>query len=259
MAFHFNPWPRPRFEPGGSEAFLFFAIYGQFPAEIQVSGETYRTAGLPKGIDARKLVRAESPEFPFTRGTIGEVLRPKRPALFAELQRTPECLIVQGAVADPPDLNYLRDTIGLVMYFLDHGGIAAMDPQQFKLYDEAAWRDEIYEPDPPRLNQHAVILWSEEPGNTRWLHTRGLRKFGRPDLSMHRVPAEHQAAAIEMFNRFILLQAEGGRIHEGEEIHMAGLSSGLTCHHRGTLEDPDFNNVHVEIGWSQDSASGTTP
>lgn len=247
MTFNLNPWPRPRFEPGGGDAFLFFAVYGQFPAEIQVSGEAYRTAGVPEGLSLRKLNRAESPEFPFTGGPIGELLQPKRPALFAEIQRVPECLVFQGTIADPPDLNYLRDSIGLLMYLLDHGGVGVMDPMQFRLHDAASWRSEVFDPDPPQLHQHAVILWSKEPGSTKWFHTRGLRKFGRPDLSMHRVPSEHEAAAIEMFNRFILLQAEGGRIREGAEIRMAGLPSGLTCHHRGSFDDPDFNNVHVEF------------
>ena len=73
---------------------------------------------------------------------------------------------------------------------------------------------------------------------------------------MHRVPPEHEAAAIELFNRFTLLQAEGGRIRDGAEVQMGGLPSGLTCRHRGSLEDPDFNNVHVEIGWDQDGPTG---
>lgn len=50
-----------------------------------------------------------------------------------------------------------------------------------------------------------------------------------------------------MFNRFIEFQAFGGVIEEGIEIRMEGLPSGMTCHHAGDLEDPDFNNVHVEI------------
>lgn len=249
MTINLNRWPRPRFEPGGGDAFLFFAIYGQFPAEIQVSGEAYRTAGVPGGLSLRRLNRAESPEFPFTRGPIGELLLPKRPELFAEIQRVPECLVFQGTVPDPPDLNYLRDTIGLLMYFLDHGGVGVMDPMQFTLHDATTWRSEIFDPAPPQLHRQAVILCSKEAGNTKWIHTRGLRKFGRPDLSMHRVPSEHETAAIELFNRFILLQAEGGRIREGEQIQMAGLPSALTCRHCGSLEDPDFNNVHVELGW----------
>ena len=65
-------------------------------------------------------------------------------------------------------------------------------------------------------------------------------------VSMHGVRADCEAAVIDMFNRFILLQAEGGRIAGGQEIRMASLPLGLTCHHAGSLDDPDFNNVHVE-------------
>jgi len=246
MALDLISWPRPRFEPGGGDALLFFAIYGKFSDDVQLSGERYRTAGTPDGIDIRKLNRTQS-EFPFTSGPIEQLLRPNNPALFALIQHVPECLIVQGAIPDPPDLNYLRDTIGLATCFLDNGGIAIIDPQQFALYDPKRWHGEIFDPHPSRLSSHAIILFSDEPDGTRWYHTRGLRKFGRPDLSMHGVHRDFEFGVIEMFNRFILLQAEGHRIPEGQEIHMASLPSGLTCHHGGSLEDPDFNNVHVEI------------
>jgi len=247
MALDLISWPRPRFEAGGGDAFLFFAIYGKFSDDIQVFGQQYRTAGTPDGIDIRKLNRTQSPEFPFTSGPIEELLRPKNPALFAEIQSVPECLILQGTIPDPPDLNYLRDTIGLATCFLDNGGIAIIDPQQFALYDPHSWHDEIFDPQPPGLSKHAIILFSDEPEGTRWYHTRGQRKFGRPDLSMHGVRPDHEAAVIEMFNRFILLQVEGARIAEGQKIRMASLPPGLTCHHVGSVDDPDFNNVHVEI------------
>src|SRR5262245_51477721 len=103
---------------------------------------------------------------------------------------------------------YLRDSIGVVMYLLDHGGMAAMDPQVLKLYDPSSWREELFEPSPPDLSRHVVILVSEEP---------------------------------EMLQRFIVLQARGDRIPDGQEIRMAGLPPGLICHHAGSKDDPDFN------------------
>src|SRR5204863_9882310 len=137
--------------------FLFFAVYGKFSDDVQVSGQQYRTAGTPYGIDIRKLNRTQSPEFPFTSGPIEQLLRPKKPALFAEIQRLPDCLILQGTIPDPPDLNYLRDTIGLVTCFLDNGGIAIIDPQQFALYDAASWHREIFDSQPRCSSTHAPI------------------------------------------------------------------------------------------------------
>jgi len=242
-------WPRVYHQPGGGDAFLFFAVYGRFPADVEVSSAEYRTAGVPQGTSLRKLNRAQSPGFPFSSEAIGELLRPKQPALFAAVQQVPECMILQGTVADPANLNYLRDAIGLILYLLDHGGIAAIDPQQFKLYDAAAWRTELFAPASPDLALHAVIFSSDEAGGRRWIRTRGLRKFGRPDLSLHNVIPEHQNAVIELFNRFVLFQAQGGVIADGQEIQMGSLP-GLICRHAGGLDDPDFNNVHVEMSWS---------
>ena len=249
MAIELNSWPRPRFEPGGGSATLLYVIYGQFTEDMAISGKTYRTAGVPEGVDLRKLTRAEQPELPFTDDDFAETAGREKPELFKRLKSAPECLVLKGNVADPPDLNYLRDAVGVVTCLLEHGGIAVMDPQQLKLYDLATWRGEIFEPEPPQLSRHVVILRSEEPDGAKWYHTRGLRKFGRPDLSMRSVRPEHESAVLEMFNRFIGLQTQGGRIPEGQEVRMTALPPGLTCHHAGSRDDPDFNNVHVEVRW----------
>ena len=80
-------------------------------------------------------------------------------------------------------------------------------------------------------------------------HTRGMRKFGRPDLSVRGVNPAYQELAIELCNRFIELQAFGHVIPEGQKVRLKGLPDGMTCRHSGSFEDPDFNNTHVEIEW----------
>ena len=274
-------WPRPHFQPGGGDAFVFFAVYGQFSANVQVSAETYRTAGVPEGFEVRKLNREQTPHFPFSASSIGELLQPKCPARFAAIQEVPECMLIQGVAADPPNLNYLRDVIGLVQYFLDNGGVAAMDPQQLRLHDAGCWREEIFEPQPPELMHHVTLLVSDsgavgatrlgaengrprslirgsdavagKPASRLWIRTRGMRKFGRPDLSVRKVPCENEAAVIAMCQRLIRQQAGGALIAEGQEILADNLPRGLICHHTGSFEDPDFNNVHVELQWPGDS------
>jgi hypothetical protein len=70
--------------------------------------------------------------------------------------------------------------------------------------------------------QHVVILTSEDPDDAllTWLHTRGLRKFGRPDLSVRRVPPQDREAVIDLFDRFIEFQTFGGVIEEGQEVRL---------------------------------------
>ena len=42
----------------------------------------------------------------------------------------------------------------------------------------------------------------------------------------------------------------GAIIEEGQKIRMNSLPEGITCHYEGDLDDPDFNNVHIEIRWN---------
>jgi hypothetical protein len=240
-------WERPRFQPGGSNAMVFYVIYGSFPTNIQLSASTYRSSGLPKGVQLRKLNRDQRLVLPFTDGDFAKTAGRDNPAAFAKILESPGCVVIQGEVADSADLNYLRDSIGIATWFLDHGGVAVMDPQQLKLYDAASWRKDIFDQVPPRLSLHVVILVSEEPDGTRWFHTRGLRKFGRPDLSFHNVPPAQEQAVTDLFKRFIILQAEGGRIPDGQEVRMTSLPPGLRCHQEGAFDDLDFNNIHVEV------------
>jgi len=240
-------WARPRFQPSGGSAMIFYALYGVFPQSIQVSGEKYRTVGVPKGVRIKKVTREDKADFPFTGAGISRLLQRQNSELAAAIQKAPECLILTGEVEDPPDLNYLRDSIGLATYFMDEGGEALIDPQKLGLYSRDSWHQEIFEPEPPRLLNHAVIMVSPEPLGTKWIHTRGLRKFGRPDISIPGVSLVYEDAFLDLCNRLILLQAEGAVIAEGEQVQLDTLPFPLTCHHDGNPDDPDFNNVHVEI------------
>jgi len=246
---YMHDWPRPQYQPGGSNALVSFVLYGRFKEGAEVSAKTYRTMGFPQGVDLRHLTREQVPQFPCTEDAFAKTAGKDNPALFQQVRTAAECLVFQGELPDPHDLNFLRDLTGLIMFSLDHGAIAVMDVQQLKLYDRATWRQEMFEPDPPNLSGHAVILISDEADGTQWFHSRGMRKFGRPDLSFHQVPHNLEKPVTELFNRFIQMQAQGGLIIEGQEIRMASLPAGLVCRHAGTTEDPDFNNVHVEITW----------
>jgi hypothetical protein len=90
---------------------------------------------------------------------------------------------------------------------------------------------------------------SQEEGGTEWIFTRGMRKFGRPDISVHGVAERYREAVIKMCNRFIEFLAYGGDIPDGREIRINGLPEGMVCRRRGDFEDPDFNNIHAEIVW----------
>ena len=244
-------WARPHRQPGGGDAFLFYVVHGALPEQLEISASKYRCSGLPQGLEFLRYGRTGPSEAvgSFRQGFLWEQLEAGDPALAERVAAQSECAVIRGTVADPADLGYLREVIGLLTCLVDSGGVSILDPLMLGWWEPERWRTEVFEPDAPTPARHVTILGTAEPGGTRWLHSHGLRKFGRPDLSMRGVPAELVDAGLSLLNRFIHLQALGGVIPEGQEVRAAPLPPGLICRHAGSVDDPEFNNLRVEIAW----------
>jgi hypothetical protein len=249
-------WPRPRYEGPGGKPFLFYAVHGEFRSLPALSIQAYRSNGLYPGLELRRYHRQAHSDFiaSFEQGYLWERLVDENPAMAERIVRSNECLVLRGELDDRSDLNYLRDSVGILTFLLDHGAVCVYDPQMFFWWETDLWKRRIFEPADPVPHHHVVILTSEEeeralahPHSLLWFHTRGMRKFGRPDLSIHNVPPHYHSAVIDLCERFIEFQAFGGVICPGYEIRMKNLPPGMTCRHAGSQEDPDFNNLHVEI------------
>lgn len=243
-------WDRPHFRPSDGRPFLFYVAFGPTPRDFTISASRYRCGAVPEGVKITAYGPGVSPEVldDYRNGYLWDRLQADDPALARQIGEQTECLILIGSPADSPHLNHLRDVVGLLEWLFDNGAVGVFDPLAFRWWNRADWRREVFEPGPDALHSHVAILASSEADDL-WLHTRGMRKFGRPDLSVRRVPEPAIDATVAMINRFITLQALGGVIENGQPIRMAGLPAGMTCRHAGHLDDPDFNNVHVEILW----------
>lgn len=245
-------WERKYFVEGGGVPLIFFAVFGEFGDNPSVSRSQYRCAGIPDGITIDKYDEQVHREVRdgFLEGYSWERVQQGDPELAKRIVEGPECLVIRGEPKEFRTLDYLRDVVGFVTYLVGTGGVCVHELQISKWWSPAEWRSKVFAADGPAAHEHVVILVSEEDNSGRlWFHTRGLRQFGRPDLSIHGVGQEHREAVVGLFNRFIKFQALGGVIEEGNEIKMAGLPGGMGCCHKGEMDDPDFNNVHVEIFW----------
>jgi hypothetical protein len=245
-------WPRPHFRPGGGDAHLFYLIHGAFAGAPELSRSRHRCGGVPVGCDLQLFSRASDAsvlEMGLGDDWIGRELRRTSPTLAEAVARADQCLVLRGEVQDPSTLDYFRDAVGLVMALLESGGVAVFDPHMFKWWTADEWREGAFGPAGPVPHHHVTILWSEEPkGGCKWFHTRGLLKFGRPDLSVHGVTPDLEPGVTDLMNRFIQMLALGAVVREGQPVKMNTLPEGWRCFHRGTLDDPDFNNRHIEIG-----------
>lgn len=244
-------WRRPWFKGAAGTPFLFYVAHGHVEIPLRVSGSRYRVRGIPAGLDIMRYGPDAEPDVvsSLRAGHAWEHLERENPRLAEAVAAQPQCVIVRGELQDSATLNAFRDVVGLLTYFLDSGCVALHDAQMLKWWSAPEWRERVFEPAAPVPRAHVAVLYSDGDDGTEWIHTRGLRKFGRPDVSLRGVPRACRDAAVDLCNRLIELQALGGSIEEGEEIRLAGVPPGMRCHHQGSFEDPDFDNVHIALDW----------
>ena len=230
--------------PGGRPALHWYEVHGSFsdPLALELSRSRHRVRDVPAGIEVRLVPGAEA---------LGRWSRHQRDELerhpgsiTSAVTTAPGCAIVRGEMPDRPDLDDLRDIVGVISALLDAGGIAVHDVQTLRWWSASEWRDR-FSADELLVANHVVILESDD-----WLHTRGLRKFGRPDVSIHGVHMERREAALELIHRTIDFQVHGGVVDSRREISLQGYPEGM--HFEPHLADrdldaPDFNNVWLEV------------
>ena len=250
-------WARPlRSEQGPDELFIWFVVFGHLDGELPPADPaTYRSLGPNERFDL-KLFRRDAhrdwmdtwtaDSFPPARR-----LRSENPALATDLAAAPHCIDIRVRGRDPADLADLRDAVGMVSFLLDHGGAGVLDAQTMSFFTPESWTRQMRIEDEPDPGRHTVILVNDEQGEgpKKWLHSRGMRKFARPDISIRMVPSDHSETAVELCNRLIVHQALGAIVPDGQPVRMDGAPDGMTIRTCGSYNDPDFNNRHLEIVW----------
>lgn len=247
-----TPWSRPYFSRGDAKAMMLFFVFGTFPEKIELDTARYGGTELPAHIEMHRFQKnmlAHWEGHPL-RGALGDLLRNDDAQGFKIARAAPECIMLRGELDDPPTLDYLRDTLGVVAALLDIGGVAVVDPQILSLFSARAWRDRylIDGGAPPR--SHVLVLCHDEDDGRAWVRTRGMRKFARPDISLRGVPNAQVDRAGELAEQLVELQVMGMRFADGTALDIDGAPSDMVAHHAGSLDDPQFNNVHVEFQWS---------
>jgi hypothetical protein len=161
-----------------------------------------------------------------------------------------QVMLLRGTLKDSQATGYLRDTLGVLAGLLDIGGTAILDPQTLSLLDAGEWRRKYLIRDGAPIRNHLLILCDgeAEPGRS-WIHTRGMRKFGRPDISIHQVPDAAIDRAGLLCEKLVELEALGAHFADAQRLDIEGVSEGVAVHLGGGLDDPQFNNTYVEFDW----------
>jgi hypothetical protein len=244
-------WTRPHWARDEAKAMLLYFVFGEFAAEPQLDLSAHGSQGLPREVEMRRIPKAALAHWDGhpLRGALGEILREGNPAAFDAARKAPECLMLRGEVPDADSLAYLCDTLGVVAALLDVGGAAVVDPQILEMFTADEWRARYGGTQASVARNHVLVLCQDDTGGSAWIKTRGLRKFARPDVSIRRVPQAEVQRAGAIAARLVDLQARGMRFGDGSTVDVVGLPDGLKITRAGSLDDPEFNNTHLEMIW----------
>ena len=236
-------WPRPRYVAGG-DALVFLEVYGEWSGDqTEVSATKHNSAGLPPELVAQ-ITPNDAADFD---GAMAQLARQSNPQAWQAALEAPQKLVIRGEVSDPASLDYLRDTIGVVAASLESGGRVVFDPQILTAFGANEWRERFFE-DAFEPTKHAVILVTPQD-NGIWLHTRGMRLFGRPDLSCRGARQGELEGLQSIFNGLMRMMAAGALIADGQPVRAADSDEVLRCYARGSLDDDEFNNRHLALEW----------
>lgn len=244
-------WTRPHWSRDDAKAMLLYFVFGAFPDPLKLDLSRDGGAGPPEGVEVRRVPKAMLAHWDGhpLRGSLGDLLREDDPAALEAARKAPECLMLRGELPDADSLAYLRDTVGVVAASLDAGGVAVVDPQILQILTAEEWRERHAGEAPAPIREHVLVLCHDAAGGSAWIKTRGMRKFARPDISIRHVPRDDVQRAGAVAGQLVELEARGMRFGDGSTVDVEGLPGGLRVRRAGSLDDPEFNNVHLELTW----------
>ena len=242
---------RPYYEDLNYRPLILYVIFGVNGEELSVSRERHHVDNFPDGLDLISYNRSEHNEYmtELIGGTRGKILNEDNHALYDTIQNTEQWVVIQGKVIQDADLNYMRNVIGFVQALIETGAVGVLDVQTFKLFTPEEWTNNIFTKEFNPYD-HATILVSTMEDDAVWLHTRGLRKFGRPDISIVGVGDDELEHAAQVINQMIYYGALGVFFSKPTKLHThSGLTYVVNASYIDDLDNPDFNNSYYHILW----------
>ena len=127
-------WSRPNFKTSDKKAFLFYLVFGVDNIELTLSKSEHNISGLAEEINIINYSKDKSDEHKsyiegFYSDNFGNFLKQKDQELYKQTIACNSMAIIQLEIDDQPDLEYLRNTTGLIQCILEQGAVSVFDMQ----------------------------------------------------------------------------------------------------------------------------------
>lgn len=243
MTIILESWPRKLYQPTSEKIFFRYRIYGEFPPLPAFSSTEYKSAGLFKGVKLFRYDQHNETQLAETRsGELWQTASGRNNALDAKIMIAPECLELKADFPDQPNLDYLRDTVGLIMFLLENGGCAVYDYIFHRWMDAVSWRRDIFSQ--PFTPKTFLKLSEEINGNNINISTSGMVIFARSEIKIININRDEVNVAKEIIYKLADAMAAGAVLQDGQEIRTKSLNRILIC----SVETIEKKQISV-INW----------
>ena len=245
-------YERPYYEDLNYRPLLFYVIFGVKDEELTISRERHQVDAFPDGLEFMMYDKSEHSEYMSSMlgDPLGEMLDETNHDLYETVQNTDRWAVIRGEVQQDEDLSYMRNVIGFVQALVETGAVGVLDFQTFSLYSAQEWMDNIFMPE-FHPYAHVVVLVSETEDGSLWVHTRGMRKFGRPDIGVEGVAKGELDNAVEVVQQLLYYGALGAFFSRPVKLHTNSEQTYIV--RPDFVEDfdnLDYNNSYYRILWA---------
>jgi len=226
--------------------FLVFAPE-ELPAELPLSRSRHGVpdGGIPDTLGLRSVAREAQPEWFagfFAEPMLGRAREALGEERLASLLSSRFAHVVSVEQEDPADLGYLQSVWAITRCLCELGAVALLDAHAIRWHagDAVAASKPAAGLDPDR--ELSFIFETEpEAGLGHLAHTRGLAKFGRPDLILTGLSPEEATLAGVLLRRLAEECALGARFLPGATATFEGKPIAFESYEPGRDGLPQLN------------------
>lgn len=261
-------WPRPHYQPSPSAASLFYLVFGEPPAHLNVKRARHHVDELPPQLTVSIHARGDDPAW--FDGWFSPPVGLEIPHVFGaeaeQVYRANRVAAVRAEFSDPASLAYLRNTAGVVSAVAEEGAVAIFDVAALTWWRPDEWRRRFVDRSEFRIGDHIFTAVEQDHGTrgTR-VQTRGMGKFGRPELLVRHLPgprdvdAPQVRGAAEVVEGLANYLAHGGVIADGQTMHLDRYDATICFFdagaRRGGAETLEICDVNPDTGLSGEGIS----
>jgi len=254
-------WPRPHYQPSASKAALFYLVFGEPPAHLNVKRARHHVDDLPAQLQVSIHGRGDDPAW--FDGWFGPPVGAEIPLVFGEgagdVYKAQRVAAVRAEFADADSLSYLRNTVGVVSAIAESGAVAIFDVSALTWWRPDEWRRRFVDRSEFHIGDHIFTAVAQESSGLS-MQTRGMGKFGRPELLVRHLPGERDldgpvvrdaAAVLDGLANYL---ARGGVIDAGQTMHLDRYGANIAFFDatppRSGAETLEICDIHPDTGLS---------